>query len=404
MTDLLATISKGGLCHGCGGCAAAVGGDRIRMVMSDNGYLRPSATTPLHAEDQAIVAAVCSGREIIQHSRKDSQYDALWGPLVTIETGYSTDPEIRYHGSSGGVLTGLLAHLLETGAVDFVVHSGADPADPLGNASRVSRTRADVITGAGSRYAPSSPLADFERHLAEGRPFAFVGKPCDVATLRRMALRDPRIDRLVPYKFAFFCAGVPSRKGAVAVLEALGVLEQDVTAFAYRGRGWPGLTRATTRDGRESSMDYNSSWGGILNRHLQFRCKICPDGTGEFADVVCADAWYGKDGYPDFAERDGRSLIVTRTAVGRRLLDNAVAAGAIAAEHLESDEIRRMQPYQVNRKSGLLARLAALWLKPSRVLPRYRGLGLGTLAVRSSPTFLLRTFAGAYRRLRKSDL
>src|SRR3712207_7050821 len=38
------------------------------------------------------------------------------------------------------------------------------------------------------------------------------------------------------------------------------------------------------------------------------RCKICPDGTGEFADIVCADAWYGKDGYPDFAEREGRSL------------------------------------------------------------------------------------------------
>jgi coenzyme F420 hydrogenase subunit beta len=37
-------------------------------------------------------------------------------------------------------------------------------------------------------------------------------------------------------------------------------------------------------------MSYADSWGGILSRHVQFRCKICPDGTGGFADVVCADA------------------------------------------------------------------------------------------------------------------
>jgi coenzyme F420 hydrogenase subunit beta len=46
-----------------------------------------------------------------------------------------------------------------------------------------------------------------------------------------------------------------------------------------------------------------NAWGEELSNHLQFRCKICPGGTGEFADVVCAGAWYGKDGYPDFTER-----------------------------------------------------------------------------------------------------
>lgn len=404
MTDLLDTIVQGGLCHGCGGCVAAVGGERIGMSMSVNGYLRPVAHTPLSSEEQAIVAEVCSGREVVQTRDGEARYDDLWGPVLSVETGYAVDPAIRYVGSSGGVLTGLLAYLLETEAIDFVVHTGMDPARPLGNATKVSRTRADVLAGAGSRYAPSSPLADLDDHLAKGRPFAFVGKPCDIATLRRMAKRDARIDRLVPYKLAFFCAGVPSLKGAQEVLRVLGVAEEEVIQFAYRGQGWPGLTRATRRDGSEETMDYNSSWGGVLHRHLQFRCKICPDGSGEFADVVCADAWYGKDGFPDFTERDGRSLIVARTTEGRALLESAYRAGAIASEPLSINEIRYMQPYQVNRKRGMLARLTGLAFNPTRPRPRYRGLALTELMLRSNPIFLARTLAGTVRRLRKTDL
>lgn len=171
---------------------------------------------------------------------------------------------------------------------------------------------------------------------------------------------------------SFFCAGVPSRRGAVEVLEALGVAEIDLQAFGYRGRGWRGLTRATRKDGSEASMDYNCSWGRILNRHLQFRCKICPDGTGEFADVVYADAWFGKDGYPDFAEAEGRSLVLARTVGGRALLGAAASAGKVALEDLDVSTIRDIQPYQYDRKHAVLARLGALWLK-GRLTPRFRG-------------------------------
>ena len=50
-------------------------------------------------------------------------------------------------------------------------------------------------------------------------------------------------------------------------------------------------------------MSYAQSWGEILTKHVQFRCKVCPDGSGGFADVACADAWYGDErGYPSFEE------------------------------------------------------------------------------------------------------
>lgn len=397
MGDLVETIVEGGLCQGCGACVAAVGADRLVMKIDANGYARPARIAAPRAEEGDIVAAVCSGYSLDQDA-DGRTYDDNWGPLVSVQTGYATDPEVRYQSSSGGVISAVAIHLIKTGAVDFVLQTHASTTDPVGNETSPSLDRAAVIASAGSRYTPGSPLADLETHLTSGGRFAFVGRPCDVAALRRMALRDPRIDTQVPIMLSFFCAGVPSRHGALAVLDALGVGHSDVKKFSYRGRGWPGLARAVLHDGSEASMDYNSSWGTILNRHLQFRCKICPDGTGEFADIVCADAWYGKDGYPDFAERDGRSLVIARTARGRSLLDVLEMEVDIHLADLPTGDIRQMQPYQFDRKRAVLSRVAALLAKGRR-MPRFTGLKLLRLTFRSRLTWLARNFAGTYRRI-----
>lgn len=398
MTADLSKIVDNGLCLGCGGCVATLQRDDLKMAMTSDGYLRPSVV-PLDANERAKLVQVCAGLALEHDGSREEEYHPLWGPIREVSTGYATDPEVRYRGSSGGVLSALAISLVESGEVEFIWSTAADPADPIGNESAPRVSRQDVLTAAGSRYAPSSPLAGIERHLADGRRFAFVGKPCDVAALRRMAQHDPRIDDQIPYKLAFFCAGVPSRKGTQQVIEAMGINPDRVTRFQYRGDGWPGFARARDLDGNEAQMDYNSSWGTILNKHLQFRCKICPDGIGEFADIACADAWYGKDGYPDFTERDGRSLIVVRTKAGQRLLDNARAGQQVATDSLAVDEIARMQPYQVNRKRNTIARSAALWVARGNG-PRYRKLALLKLAASTPLREQLRNFVGTWRRSR----
>lgn len=397
MPRLLDRIVEGGLCQGCGGCASAIGSANLAMAMSEEGYLRPRRLVPPSAAEDEVVARVCSGYTVTQ-SAPGAVYDNVWGPILSLHTGWATDPDVRYQGSSGGVISAIAIHLIQSKQVDFVLQSRASTLDPIGVETGPSETRSEVIAAAGSRYTPSAPLANLHDFLSGGRRFAFVGRPCDVAALRRMARYDPRIDQQIPIMLSFFCAGVPSRKGAIAVLKALGVEHDQLEAFAYRGRGWPGLARARRRDGTEASMDYNASWGTILNRYLQFRCKICPDGTGEFADIVCADAWHGKDGYPDFAEADGRSLVVARTEKGKSLLDAVSAARAVSLRGLSIDDIRPMQPYQHDRKKAVMARLAALALK-RRITPKFRGLSLWALTFRSSPALLLRNMIGTFRRI-----
>ncbi len=168
-----------------------------------------------------------------------------------------------------------------------------------------------------------------------------------------MAAADPMVAASFPVILSFFCAGVPSHAGGLELLAALGLDHGDVASFRYRGMGWPGRATATLRDGSERSMSYHDSWGGILSRHVQLRCKICPDGIGMTADIVCADAWECDDaGYPIFAEAPGVSLIVARTALGAQIVAAAKATTINATRPADP-------PIHLRATAGAQARPAA---------------------------------------------
>ncbi len=393
----LARVARGDLCAGCGACAGLLP-DRIALQETPPGFLRPHQTAPLTPAEDARIARICPGlgQRVAAGGRRD---DPLWGPFLEMHTGWATDPELRHAGASGGGLSALLAHLLDSGRVTAVVQTAADPARPIANAMVLSATPQDILRAAGSRYAPSAPLADLGRYIALGQPLAFVGKPCDVAALRALAAEDARIARAFPVMLSFFCAGVPSHAGARATLAALGVEEAALAAFRYRGQGWPGRATARLRDGTEHSMSYHDSWGGILSRHVQHRCRICADGTGTAADIVCADAWdCDAQGYPLFHEAPGVSLIVTRTPLGAQILAEARKAGRLATAPFDPARLSTIQPGQRERRRALLARLAALRLC-GRPVPDYRGLQLGAAARSGHPGRILRNFLGMLRRV-----
>jgi coenzyme F420 hydrogenase subunit beta len=283
--------------------------------------------------------------------------------------------------------------------VDAVLHIGVSDADPLTNEYRISTTPEQVAANAGSRYAPAAPLLGLKEALARHAKIAVIGKPCDIVAVRKLAKVDTQVKQGVAYCLSFMCAGVPSIKGTHAVIKALNAKVEEVVEFRYRGNGWPGLATARTQDGRTSSMTYDDSWGKILNKHLQFRCKVCFDGTGEFADITCADAWHGDaKGYPSFSERDGRSLIITRTERGREALQHALRNGAVSESPLPIEDLSAIQPYQRDRKSFALSRLLAL-AAARRSLPKYSIIAMLRLATRASIVKSARNFAGTLKRI-----
>ena len=393
----LKAVVEGNLCSGCGLCAAIADDDAIRMEMSDEGFLRPVAQGAVPAETDRLISQVCPGAGV-QMDRHDGTFDPDWGPIVDLATGHACDPEVRYQGSSGGALSALLNYLLESGTVEGITQTVIDPNDPIGNTNQLSRTTEDVLRAAGSRYAPSAPLDRLEELLKTPERLAFVGKPCDAAALRAYARHEPRVAEKFPVVLSFMCGGIPSRKGALAILDRMHMDAATLTDFRYRGQGWPGKARAVTQTGEAREMTYAEAWGDHLSGRVQLRCKICPDATGMQADLVCADAWYGDArGYPLFDEADGRSLIIARTEQGKRLLAAARDRGFVATEPLGLEEVTRMQPFQARRRRLVLSRVLALALL-GRAYPCYRGQRLSKAARRTGALAHLKSFAGMLRR------
>ena len=395
-TNIIDKIKKNGLCSGCGLCASISSSGCIHMEYNQMGFLRPNATEEVRQSDQKIIQDICPGINVVQDIKNN--YHPIWGPIQKVRVGYSSDPDIRYLGSSGGVITAILDYLLSKNKVDYVIQVKSSTDRKIDNIAVLSRTRKDVLDTAGSRYGPSSPLSRINEFIERPGTFALVGKPCDIVGMRNYAKLNNIVDQKIKYMISFMCAGVPSIYGTNEILEQFNISVDDLASFTYRGKGWPGMTTALTADGKKYEMPYSESWGKILNKYLQFRCKICPDGTGELADLVCADAWYGNEGYPDFSEREGRSLIISRAMKGEELLQECIKNSIIVSEEIKIQEISKMQPYQEERKKLIFSRISALRFV-FKEIPRYRGLSLFKVATKVSLFKNFKSFFGMIRRI-----
>jgi len=399
IVDLLANVVEANLCTGCGICEAISGRDQVRMEIDPAGFYRPQVLQANPKVWQEI-KELCPGIAVRQDMNLDAnRLERLWGPVQSARVGHSTDETVRWQASSGGALSAVLIYLLETGQVEHVAHVGVGESGPFLATVHKSHTRAQVLKNAGSRYVPTAPLVSLAELLREDRArVAFMGKPCDIAALRAYGKLNPEVEQRIIFHLSFFCAGVPSMLATDDLVRALGVERSQIRRFRYRGFGWPGRATAIDLSGREYSMSYEDSWGRILGPRLQFRCKICPDGIGELADLVCGDAWYTVDGHPSFEERPGRSLILARTGKGRRLLEEAESAGYLQTERFDLGELEVIQPYQKNRRQAIVPRLLALRLL-GRPVPRYEGFYLIRNAWDAGLRFFLRQFGGMVRRL-----
>lgn len=383
MKALLNRVLKNDLCSGCGMCSSVASDDAVQIRLNADGYHRPVLNRAYEGKSiaseqtSAAFGKSCPALNLDIRPYKSENYHPIWGEIRETLKGYAVDNEVRQAGSSGGVISALAQYCLEHNLVDGVIQIQASQTDPLENVATISRSRQNIIASSGSRYAPASPAQALKWVAMSTEKYLFIGKPCDVAAVRQIQAHDPRLKQNIPYLISFMCAGTPSLHGTEQVLDKLGVQRDDVTSFRYRGDGWPGLTKATLKNGDARTMTYNDSWGKVLNRHLQTRCKICPDGIGEFADIVCADGWEGDEkGYPSFEERDGNSLILIRTDKGRELFRNAKADGVVQAEAFDTAGIFAIQPFQYYRRTTILPRLWAMKLLMLKT-PSYKGFELG---------------------------
>ena len=402
-------IVDDGMCIGCGICEPIAGSNKIHVKKSNKGMLIPHIVGELDHKTVDRIYDACPGTRVegLPGNLVDAKtnFDLIWGPYQKIVLAWASNEETRFKGSTGGVLTALGEYLLSSNKVDFILHAKASKVNPSFGEVNVSLEVEDVIEGAGSRYGPTASLINITEILDKGRPFAFVGLPCDIGALRNFAKLDSRVNELVRYWLTPVCGGFMQTESLYNVLTNLGIDTEKMTDLRYRGFGCPGQTRAEHDNGMVIEKRYKDFWGeDDSGWNLPHRCKVCPDGIGESADIAASDTWPG--GAPDSQTEDedpGTNALIVRTAKGLALLNDAVDAGFITLGDLVDPRLMDdFQPHQVTKKLNVKARYDGQ-NAAGNIVPQIARLRLDELYSANDKNENKRQFEGARNRALKKQ-
>lgn len=348
-------ISKWRLCVGCGACAYICPEKNITLSNILQEGIRPRIDEN-RCKKCGECLKVCPGFAVEQSCREDNDgvmADLImgWGQILEVWEGYAADPEIRYHGSSGGLASALALYCIEKAGMSGLLHIGPNRHEPLRNKTIFSTSKNEILSRTGSRYSPASPCDSLDRVESAPEQGVFIGKPCDVAGLRKAQELKQELNKKTGLVIGIFCAGTPSMKGTLALLEKNNINPEDVEEIRYRGKGWPGkfAVRMKGEENPREIMTYMDAWG-FVQKYRPYRCYLCPDGTSELADISCGDPWYRqiKD------SEQGYSMALIRTERGRQMLQGAMKDGYVNVERAKPQILTASQ-------QNLLVKRGAIW-------------------------------------------
>jgi coenzyme F420 hydrogenase subunit beta len=387
------------LCLGCGACAYICPERKIRLMDFVSEGIRPVVESEQCGSCKACLE-VCPAFE---NQKRVNDFvpgtipeliDSV-GPVLELWEGHATDQDIRFRGASGGVLTALSLYCLEKEEMYGVLHIGMDSKDPTRNSTQISRTRSELLSNAGSRYAPASVCDGLGLVESAAGKCVVIGQPSEITAVRKACLIRPQLAGKIGVTLSFFCAGTPARAGLLDLLRRQNIDSKQVASLRYRGGGWPGLFSVTVKGSSTpaAELTYGESWG-FMQAYRPLSTHLCPDGTGEDADISCGDPWYRDIS----GEEPGMSMVVVRTELGRQLIRQAVADGYLWLTRSEPSKLLKSQKNLIAKRGAVGGRIATMRLMG---LPTPRLLGFNLLRnwLRLSLREKLRSTLGTVRRV-----
>ena len=323
-------VVLGGLCTGCGACSAFCVEDAIVMMPDvEAGIYLPRLDTTRCTECGKCLR-VCAGlgvdrAKLAEQISPQVNPNPLLGPVLKCAVGFATDESIRLNASSGGLVTALLIHALETGMIDGAIVTRMKGDSPLEAEPFIARTRDEILEASRSKYCPVPVNKILREVIANDGRYAVVGLPCHIQAIRLAQELDDRVRSRIRLCLGLACHHAPSLLGTEYLVSRLGLRTEDVIKIDYRSGDWPGFMRIATKDGNSVSLPYNSElyWGFLFQRFFYpRRCMMCLDKSSTLSDVSFMDAWK-----LSMQECEGTGMMIVRTCSGDELVQSCEYAG-----------------------------------------------------------------------------
>lgn len=368
----LASIVNNDLCHRCGTCVGICPTDALDIDYCEY----PSIKNLTACTDCNLCVKVCPGDEFkaqeIASEFFDCQYDIndIHGFFTSAYLSHATDNRIRQEATSGGTVTALLVHLLESGAIDGAIVVSSDENILWKGKPILALSKEEILAATKSKYSivgTNSVLKTIRNR--DGR-YAVVGLPCHIHGIQKARLLDKRICDRVVLTIGLLCHAAIEHDAFEVIWQSLGDYRNDAKKFISRVGKHPGTPHVVLADGslmpvyfskmrkfRPTSMDMIN----ILYRlFTPARCLTCYDATAEFADIAVGDPWM-KSPASDIDFYEGYSYVLTRNKKAQELLEKAEKEKALKLIPLNQTAARTC-----NRIMGKEKRLRAFRLLTTR--------------------------------------
>lgn len=388
------------LCLGCGVCYAACPSEAISMT-GVNGEFRPKINSKLCKNDRGCHRCYdsCPGLGVnITEGLTDKKYRYI-GPYESSYVGYSNNHDIRYHGASGGIITGLLVWLLNNRLIDGVLETRFCTDKLYKVESFIAKSSEDILSSKSSKYSPVS-LAYALKQLKQetGSRYIVVGLPCHIEGIRKLISKDKILNEKIFGLFSLYCSGTRTFNFTEYIFKDRRIDLNALDYLAYRDNGCLGGLVAKGK-GIDYYEDYQSYVHPLRSIFYPRRCILCADHFGELADISFGDIHippYSKD-------KIGINSIIVRNSKWGSLLNQAAKDGAISLKAIDASEILKSQKMAYVKRSRNMS-FCMILKKLGKIVPDFGSTFDGNITVKEIFNFIqirIQQFIGRHRTLWK---
>lgn len=349
MTEKISKVDENNLCTGCGTCYSSCPQESIKMIINnDKGVYIPEVN-----ENKCVWCSMCSkvcpGHEFdFKQFNTDifgkQPQNALAGNYLNCYLGFSTDKDIRYNSSSGGLISHILIYLLENKLIDGALVTKMNDKKPLQPEPFIARTKKEILNASKSKYCPVPANVALKEILkSDGGKYAVVGLPCQINGIRKAGKMFKDLNQKIVLYLGIFCGHAPTFHATEIFLKRAGIDVGHVTSLSYRGRGWPGKVKIHSQN-TTTSFDFPEYWKFAgSNFFIPSCCLMCVDALCEFSDISLGDAWLPE------VNKDpiGTSLIIVRSENGQNLINKMKTDKELNLKEIDIEKVLLSQLYML---------------------------------------------------------
>ena len=385
---------KHDLCTGCGVCQGACPSSAI-SVIAQKGKFKPvvdeSKCNNFKGCHRCFDACPGVGVNLLQMSKKyfvddGTQENKMVGRYLKCFTGYSNEPEIRFHAASGGMISQFLIWLLETKKIDGAVVTKFDNSNPLMVSTFIATTKDEILAARSSKYAPvtmNRVAQDVKKAL--GTRYVIVGVPCHIQGMRKLMDMDKQLCNKVVGLFSLYCSCGRTFDLTEFVLNERRIDRKNLQSFQYRDDGCLGFLKAIVSmqnvllkpfnryaesyvDGNHQiyKEEFQSYYHPLRSFFIPRRCLFCVDHYGELADISFGDIHVE----PYLKDKIGVNSIVVRKKIWLDSLFQCQKEGFVCLDEVPFEVVSKSQRMSFKKKGRNVAFLK-IAKKLGSVVPRY---------------------------------